>query len=291
MAADFVVRFWGVRGSIAASGPEFATVGGHTSCVEVRAGDEVIIFDAGTGIFPLAATLPTPIAAAIFVSHFHWDHIQGFPLFRPAYLPENAFTLYGPGDGPDGLEASLRRQMQAPNFPVPFDALRARLRFGAIRAGDEVTLGPVKVRAAALHHPQGCLGYRIAYGGASVVYATDTEQMDGLLDPALVEFARGADLLICDAQYSEQEYAGTAGPCRRGWGHTTVSEASRVARAAGVGRLALFHHDPSHDDRQVLAMLREARVLFPQTVAACEGMVVDLGAGSERAAVSYASAA
>ena len=288
--SDFSVRFWGVRGSIGASGPEFATVGGHTSCVEIRAGGQIILLDAGTGLFPLSCTLPKPVNATIFVSHFHWDHIQGFPLFHPAYVAGNSFTLYGPGDGPDGLEACLRRQMQPPHFPVALDALGAELSFRTIRSGDQVRLGDVTVRAAALHHPQGCFGYSIRSQGRRVVYATDTEQLGGALDPTLVEFARNADLFICDAQYSDEEYRGSVGPCRRGWGHSTVSEASRVARAAGVGRLVLFHHDPAHDDQRILALLSQAREIFPNTVAACEGLVIDLAVGEHAAGVTPAPA-
>ena len=284
MPNEFSVRFWGVRGSIAAGGPAFCAIGGNTSCVEVRAGNELIILDAGTGIYPLGQSLAPPVAATLFVSHFHWDHIQGFPMFRPAYTPGNRLTLYGRGDGPDGLEACLRRQMQPPSFPVPLDAMAAKLDFRSIRPGGEVRVGEARVRAAALHHPQGCLGFRISLAGRSIVYATDTEQMDGVLDPSLVEFARGADLLICDAQYTDDEYRGSCAPCRRGWGHSTVSEACRVARAASVDRLALFHHDPAHDDDKIEAMLCEARALFPNVVAAAEGMMIDVAAGKRHAA-------
>jgi phosphoribosyl 1,2-cyclic phosphodiesterase len=289
MAEEFLVRFWGVRGSIAASGPEFASVGGHTSCVELRVADQLIILDAGTGLFPLSKTLNDPVDATFFISHYHWDHIQGFPMFRPAYLPGNAFTLYGAGNGPYGLEATLRRQMQPPNFPVPLEALQAHLDIRGIRPGEEIPVGPVRVRAVALHHPQGCLGYRISFGGASVVYATDTEQMGGVLDPTLIDFARGADLFICDAQYTDDEYRGSCGPCRRGWGHTTVAEACRVARAADVRRLVLFHHDPSHEDAQIFSLLKEARSIFPNTLAACEQMVLDVGTHTDSRAAAWAA--
>lgn len=273
----FTVRFWGVRGSLPAGGPQFAAVGGNTSCVEVRVGDEVIILDAGSGLFPLGEALERPARATFFFSHYHWDHIQGFPLFRPAYEPENAFVLYGPG--PEGVESSLRRQMQAPNFPVPLDALRADLDFRVVEPGRRIRVGDAVVQAAVLNHPQGCLGYRIHCGGASVVYATDNEQLDGgRPNPRLLDLARDAQLLILDAQYTDDEYHGRCGPARGGWGHSTISDACRVAAAAGVEQLALFHHDPSHSDSEVFEMLDEARASFPNVIAACEGQSVDVRA-------------
>jgi phosphoribosyl 1,2-cyclic phosphodiesterase len=273
----FTVQFWGVRGSLATCGLDFAEVGGNTSCVEVRVGEEVIILDAGTGLRPLGQTLGHPTRATFFLTHYHWDHIQGFPFFRPAYLPENSFTLYGPGKNGDGLEAALRRQMQAPHFPVTLAALQARLDFRSIRAGDAVCVGAARVRAAALNHPQGCLGYRISYGGVSVAYATDTEHVAvGVGDPGTLELARGADVLIYDAQYTDDEYHGRSGPPHQGWGHSTVEEACRLARAAGVRQLVLFHHDPTHDDRFVDELIASARVLFPNVVAAREGLTMDL---------------
>jgi phosphoribosyl 1,2-cyclic phosphodiesterase len=277
---SFTVRFWGVRGSLPAAGPQFAGVGGNTSCVEVRAGDELIILDAGTGLFPLAESLTRPVRATFLFSHFHWDHIQGFPMFRPAYEPGNAFVLYGPGPG--GVESALRRQMQAPHFPVPLDALRADLDFRTIEPGQDIRVGAATVRAAMLNHPQGCLGYRISYGGTSVVYATDNEQLGGgLLNPSLIDVARDAQLLILDAQYTDDEYHGRCGPERHGWGHSTITEACRVATSAGVEQLALFHHDPSHTDDHISANLRKARSRFPNVIAACEGQSVDLRALEE----------
>ena len=186
----FTVRFWGVRGSVATAGPEFASVGGNTSCVEIRAGEEIVILDAGTGLFPLGQTLVTPTRATFLFSHVHWDHIQGFPLFRPAYQSGNRFTLYGPGDGELGVEAALHRQMQPPHFPVSLAAMQAELDFRSIRPGDEIQIGRVSVRTVALHHPQGCMGYRIGLGRHGIVYATDTEQLEGGLDPAIVSSGR-----------------------------------------------------------------------------------------------------
>jgi len=273
----FTVRFWGVRGSLATGGSSFADVGGNTSCVEVRVGDETIILDAGTGLLRLGEAWGAQARATFFVSHYHWDHIQGFPFFRPAYLPENNFTLYGPSTEGESLEAALVRQMKPPHFPVPLEAMRARLEFRTIQPGEEVAVGPARVRAAALNHPQGCLGYRISAGGWCVVYATDTEHLaPGVADPGTFELARGADLLIYDAQYTDDEYDGRNGLPRHGWGHSTVSEACRLARSAGVKQLALFHHDPSHDDRFVERLAAAARDLFPNVLVAREGLTVNL---------------
>jgi phosphoribosyl 1,2-cyclic phosphodiesterase len=278
------VRFWGVRGSVATGGPAFAEVGSNTSCVEVRAGRERIFLDAGTGLVQLGHTLAAPVTATILVSHFHWDHIQGFPLFQPAYDPRNSFVICGPGRGEDGVEAALRRQMERPHFPVPLEAMRAKLDFHPLDAGDQIRVGDATVQAALLNHPQPCFGYRISIGEVSVVYATDTEQLaDGELNPAVLELARGTDLLIYDAQYTEDEYCGRSGPCRIGWGHSTIAEACRIATAAGVKQLALFHHDPCHDDLYVAQLVRQAQASFPAAFAACEGMSVGLsGEESDR---------
>jgi phosphoribosyl 1,2-cyclic phosphodiesterase len=281
--SPFTVRFWGVRGSLAAGGPDFAAVGGNTTCIEVRAGGELIILDAGTGLFPLGQALSQPAKATLLLTHFHWDHIQGFPLFGPAYRPENAFTVYGPAERGADVKAVFSRQMEPPHFPVTLTSLRARIEFRSVRASEEFAIGPVRVRTVALNHPQSCLGYRISLGGASVVLATDTEpREDSAVDPAVVELARGADLLIHDAQYTEQEYDGRSGPPRKGWGHSTYDVACSVARAAGVKQLALFHHDPSHTDRYIERIVIGARALFPRSMLAREGMVLDVNSTGQR---------
>jgi phosphoribosyl 1,2-cyclic phosphodiesterase len=273
------VRFWGVRGSIAAAGPETAQVGGNTSCVEVRVGDTLVIFDAGTGLRRLGEALfaeaaGQPVAAHLLLSHLHWDHIQGFPFFGPAYVPGNAIRVYAPERcAPNGdVRAALDAQMRAPHFPVGLDAMRAELSFGAVAAGAEWTIGEVKVQAAAAKHPNGCLAYRVSAGGRSVVYATDTEHdASGRLDKQLLELARGADVLIYDAQYTVDEYAK-----KRGWGHSTAEEGARLAEAAGIGQLVLYHHDPTHDDWQIARIEAATRARFPNTVAAREGLTLTL---------------
>jgi len=270
------VRFWGVRGSVAAGGAGYAEVGGNTSCVAVRAGDELLVFDAGTGLRGLGAS-ENPRQASFFFSHLHWDHIQGFPFFGPAFVPGNRFTLHGPGKGAGRLLDALENQMRAPSFPVTLEAMGARLDFSEVKDGSRVAVGPATVTARALNHPGGCLGYRVERGGRAVVYATDFEPLDdGALDPVAVELARGADLLIADAQYTADEYAGRCGPCRKGWGHNAVEHATALAEAAGVKQLVLFHHDPSHDDASIDGLEAQARQAFSATRAAREGLVLEV---------------
>jgi phosphoribosyl 1,2-cyclic phosphodiesterase len=272
------VRFWGVRGSIATAGEHTARTGGNTSCVEVRAGNQLLILDAGTGLRALGAALAATgeaVDAKLLLSHFHWDHIQGFPFFGPAYAPSSKLAIYGPeraaarGD----VRAAMEAQMRAPHFPVGMEAMRASLSFHGLPSGATVSFGDLRVQAAAACHPNGCLAYRISHGGRSVVYATDTEHdsATGRLDAGLVALARGADVLIYDAQYTDEEYA-----TKRGWGHSTNTEGARLAQAAGVGQLVLFHHDPSHDDREIARIERETQQRFPSTIAAREGLEIAL---------------
>jgi phosphoribosyl 1,2-cyclic phosphodiesterase len=271
------ITFWGVRGSCAAAGPETAEVGGNTSCVEVRAGATRVILDAGTGLRALGATLTSPVDVSILFSHFHWDHIQGFPFFAPAYRPGNRVDLYGPErvTGRD-VRAALEAQMRPPHFPIGLDAMHAELGFFPLPAGARFQLGAFTVETAAANHPGGCLAYRLSSGGRSVVYATDTEHAVEP-DRHLVGLARGCDLLIYDAQYTRAEY-----PTKRGWGHSTPEEAVRLAEAAGAEQLVLFHHDPAHDDDAIRRMEADARALFPLTTAAREGLTILLAPRAAR---------
>ena len=220
----------------------------------------MIVLDCGTGLRGLGNALMAekkPVDADIFFSHMHWDHIQGFPFFTPAFVPGNTFRVYGQNKGDQSVRAVLEGQMTDPNFPVPLSIMRSNLSFHAIVAGDVVQSGPVTIRTMPLNHPGGCLGIRVEHGGAAFVYTTDTEHdaISGHLDADLVDFARGADALVYDSMYTEAEYRSG----KIGWGHSTYSEALRVARAADVRRLYLFHHDPAHDDDFLDARLAEVR--------------------------------
>ena len=271
------IRFWGVRGSIASPGPETAGVGGNTSTVEVRCGDTRIILDAGTGLRRLGDEM---VRAGdedvnLLLSHQHWDHIQGLPFFVPAYLPTTRMKVFGAAPGGCSLEDVLAHQMRAPVFPVRLDELPSWLGTRELRHGESFEIGEAVVRTAKLNHPGGVLGYRIEHAGQSVVYATDTEHYS-CVDPALLSLAADADVLIYDSQYTPEEYRGDDGPSKVGWGHSTFAAGARAADAAGVGEYVLFHHDPKRTDAQVEAIECRARQLFPNSVAAREGMVLDV---------------
>ncbi|MBL9044945.1 MAG: MBL fold metallo-hydrolase [Myxococcales bacterium] len=275
----FSVTFWGVRGSIAAPGPETALFGGNTSCVEVVCGTRRIILDSGTGMRLLGQHLlrehksgrATLADLSVFYSHLHWDHMQGLPFFAPLYSPASTLRLFGPKD----LERALRTQMGEPGFPVRLEDVPARLGFRELCEGMVVELAEdLVVTCARLNHPGGVLAYRVQYQDHAIVYATDTEHYS-VPDPKLVRLAAGADLLIYDAQYDDAEYSGEVGGVpRTGWGHSTFSEGIRVANAAGVGKLALFHHDPSHSDEYVAKIEAAAQRLRPGTWAAREGQTI-----------------
>jgi phosphoribosyl 1,2-cyclic phosphodiesterase len=277
------IRFWGVRGSIASPGPRTAGVGGNTSCVEVTTPDgDVLVLDAGTGIRALGDELVGRKVgqAYLLLSHLHWDHIQGLPFFLPAWLPSCRLDVVGAvsTSTPElSLKQSLEQQMQPPHFPVRLSDMGSHLAFRQIESGQVVKLGGATVTCKRLNHPGGVTGYRIEAGGRAIVYATDTEHY-GCPDPHLVALARGADVLVYDAMYTEDEYAGRKGPSKVGWGHSTWEAGCAVADAAGVDRLVLFHHDPSRSDAEVEAIERDASIRRPGTVAAREGLEVILPA-------------
>jgi len=269
------VRFWGVRGSIAVSDPRFARTGGNTTCVELSCQGERLILDGGTGLRALGEARRGPMSAMVLFSHVHWDHIQGVPFFGPAFHPASRLILAGATTAAGTLEDALRAQMQPPQFPVTLEALQARVVFREVEPGIPFRHGPFRVLPERGHHPDGVLSYRVEAGGRSVVFATDVEHA-GRLDETLVTLAAGADLLIHDAQYTPEEYAGQVGPSRAGWGHSTWIEAVAVARDCGARRLALFHHDPGRDDDALAVVEHRVRREFPEAFAAREGAVVGL---------------
>jgi phosphoribosyl 1,2-cyclic phosphodiesterase len=248
--------------------------------VEVRCGRHLIVFDAGTGIRPLGESLGDSrrVEADIFFSHVHWDHIQGFPFFLPAMREGNTLRLYGGRNVTATLEETLYGQMNYPNFPVIIGDLASDITFHDLREGEVITIGSgrdrMKVENAKLNHPNGVFSYRVDYRGHSVVYATDTEHY-AIPDPKLERLASGTDVLIYDAQFTPEQYAGEAGgPPRLGWGHSTMMEGARIARRTKAKKLVLFHHDPRQDDESVAEKERRAREVFRNTVAAREGLEI-----------------
>ena len=273
------ITFWGVRGSIPTPGPDTIAIGGNTSCVEVRAGKSLLVFDGGTGLRLLGKKLvkEMPITAHIFFSHVHWDHIQGFPFFDPAFVKGNTIHLYGGNNVSRTLEETLAGQMDHPSFPVHLTDMGAKMTFNDLAEGQVLQIDDVKISTARGNHPNGVWIYRVDHGGKSIVYATDTEHYKEL-DPALLKVAQGVDVLIYDSQYTPEEYtgsAGTGGP-KVGWGHSTFDEAAKLAQAAKAKKLVLFHHDPLQNDDQVRAKEKRAQALFPSSIAAYEGLTIDL---------------
>ena len=266
------VRFYGVRGSIAVSG---SRIGGNTACVEVTSQGHRLILDAGTGIRTLSEIMMKegpPQKATMFFSHLHWDHVQGFPFFTPAYLPTSELTMYGPGaNGAQALESTLSQQMRPPQFPVPLSTMRSKMTFGAALHGHTVEVGPFKVTPIDVPHPQGCLAYRVEADGHTFVYATDVELARDSLTSDVGRYLEGADALVLDAQYTPDEYSGKIGIPKKGWGHSTMVDAAQVAKQVGAKRLLLFHHDPAHNDDVVENMAEEARNHFFATEPAREG--------------------
>lgn len=271
------IRFWGVRGSIAAPGAATAQVGGNTSCVEIRCGAERIILDAGTGLRALGDQLLSEgdVKATLLLSHHHWDHIQGLPFFVPIYLPNTELDVIGPAAERCSMHEVLEHQMQSPVFPVRLDQVPSRLVTRDVHPGESFEVGACKVTAAKLNHPGGSMAYRIDYAGHSVVYATDTEHYS-CVDPTLCKLAAGADVLIYDSQYTPAEYCGLCGPSKVGWGHSTFEAGAALANRAGVGKYMLFHHDPKRTDEEVFDLERRARELFGESHAAKEGMEIVL---------------
>ena len=259
--SETLIHFWGVRGSIPTPGPLTMRYGGNTSCVEFRINGELIIIDAGSGIRALGTQLlkesaGQPITLTLLNTHTHWDHIQGFPFFAPAFIKGNRIRVIGRNSQPDGLKGVFERQMDGTRcFPVPFAALGADVEFETIdeESGLVFQIGSVKVEACPTNHPGGCLAYKFLTAHGKVVFLSDHET-GGPDEPLILEFIRDATLLIADAQYTDVEIVS-----RRGWGHGCIKEVVDLACRAGVKQLCLFHHDPTHGDDTLDTLLLEAK--------------------------------
>ena len=293
------VRFWGVRGSIASPGPDTVRYGGNTPCVAVTRAGRQLILDAGTGLRALGVALQARSRGQaqsidLLISHTHWDHIQGFPFFVPAYMPANQIRVYGPRSADKPLEKVQRGQMDPEYFPVALGDMAAQIQVHEYR-GESFDIAGFRVTAAYLNHPGATLGYRLEDAGLVITYATDTEPyrrhlpatspsaqaaefaLD--LDRELVELARNADLMIADSQYFPDEY-----PRKMGWGHTCYTDAVEIALQAGVRHLVLFSHDPMHSDDMVDAKLAHCRRIVEE-----RGSDMRVTAASERESVYIAA--
>lgn len=269
--AELLVRFWGVRGSIATSGPETVRYGGNTSCIEVLCGGRRIIFDAGTGLRKLGKAMMKEQGGDvdIFLSHTHLDHIVGVPFFVPFHLRTFDCRIWAGHLLPDRtLKSVLGDMMQAPLFPIPPETFRGNVEFKDFECGDDVTPADgITLRTAPLNHPNGATGYRLEFAGRSICYVTDTEHFPDGRDETIVDLVRDSDVMIYDATYSDEEYKNFAG-----FGHSTWEEGARIAQAANVKTYAVFHHDPSHDDAFMDQVGKEVAEMWPGSVVCYEGM-------------------
>jgi phosphoribosyl 1,2-cyclic phosphodiesterase len=274
------IRLWGVRGSTPTPEPRNSRYGGNTSCLEVRLADNtLIILDCGSGMRGLGKSLQEEfgeqaIQASLFLTHFHWDHIQGIPFFLPLYRRGNNFLFHSVLRTGSGLKDAIEGQMANPYFPVNMGVMGGTRHFSNLD-GSPISLQGATLRTASLNHPQGCVGYRIEADGGVFVLATDTEPGPPVHDRALRDLARNADVLVYDAQYTPQQMAAE----KKGWGHSCWLEGVRIAQECSVKNLILFHHDPDRDDTQVDAIVVNARKEFPKTWGANEGLTISLPEG------------
>lgn len=272
-ASNFFVRFWGVRGSIATPGAATVGYGGNTSCLEIRCGDRLLIFDGGTGMRPLGAHLDAlgPVDADVYFTHTHVDHIQGLPFFSSAYKRANQLRFWAGHLKPDyTLKQVLSEMMMEPLFPVPLSIFGANISFNDFETGATLTPGPgIRLRTAPLNHPNRATAYRVEYAGKSICYVTDTEHVPGKPDQNVLGLIDQADLVIYDSTYTDQEF-----PKFVGWGHSTWQEGVRLCDRAKAGRLIVFHHDPQHDDGFMDRVAAEAAAARPGTVVAREGLIL-----------------
>lgn len=268
------LRFWGVRGSIPTPETNRLRYGGNTTCLQIGSPGEkeAVIIDCGSGIRALGDELIERQVSHIHIllSHFHWDHLQGLPSFAPLFQPGVEIVFYA-NRSAERTRSLLDILLADPFFPLPFAEVGSKTRFLHIECGKPFQAGSLRVQAFALFHPQGAIGFRMESDGQVLVHASDHEHGNPEIDAGLTRAAQNADLLVMDAQYTPEEYAGKVG-----WGHSSYAHAAQAAQSAGVGRLMLFHHDPAHNDLFLDGMLADAKRLFPSTEMASEGKVPEI---------------
>ena len=279
------IKFWGVRGSIPVPGPSTIGYGGNTTCVEIRTNGDIIILDAGSGIRELGLDLEkefgsAPINLTLLLTHTHWDHIQGLPFFLPAYKAKNSIRVLGYEGARAGLATILAAQMEVPFFPVSWRDLPGTIKIQELKKM-EFSIGKVRVRSRFVNHPGVCAGYRLFTKEGSIAFLPDNEPFEPLklklaardgIHPhkaraqavvqrsKLVEFLKDTDVLILDAQYTDEKYQEHIG-----WGHGALSRVVSLALEARAKKLFLFHHDPAHDDHKIDEMLERARFLVVES--------------------------
>jgi phosphoribosyl 1,2-cyclic phosphodiesterase len=271
------IKFWGVRGSTPTPEQRNARYGGNTPCIEVRlANNTLLVLDCGSGMRPLGKSLlrefgDRPISGYVFLTHFHWDHIQGIPFFLPLYRKGNTFLFHSVKRKGSELQATIEGQMTNPYFPVDMEAMGSTRHFLNLEERP-ININGAIIRSAPLNHPQGCVAYRIEADGAVFVLATDTEPGSREHDLSVREIARDADLLVYDSQYTPEQLRRD----KKGWGHSCWQEGVRIARECGVKALALFHHDPDGDDIFLDSLVEGARSEFSNAFGSQEGLELEL---------------
>lgn len=273
----YVLKFWGVRGSMPVAEPDMSRYGGNTPALEISDNSNTrVVFDAGTGICAMAGSLPDPGEQGyqfhIFFTHYHLDHILGLPFFRPLYDTRNTFTFYGHGYQGMTVKGLVESVMGPPLFPINIADAGASLKFVEL-VGQEVQIEDMRITTSTLAHPQGVTAFRVE-AGLSLVVATDYERGDAISDRALDELAAGCDVLIHDAQYTPEERNGFY----KGWGHSSWRQAAEAADRAGAQQLILVSHDPGRTDDQVDALVALAQSEFPSAIGAYEGLEIGLSA-------------
>ena len=273
----YKLRFWGARGTVPTPAAGMIGYGGNTSCLAIELDEaEHLILDCGTGVRLLGHALAQRGAGPsrrfhVFFSHYHFDHVEGLPLFQPLYDPTSRFTFYGFDTCGRSMREVLESLIRPPYFPVTLADVPGRVDYVSVD-GSPRLVRDISISSLPLNHPDGCRAFRLQHGRRSIVYATDHEHGLPEVDRLLVDFARGADHLIYDATYTPSEYE----ELRRGWGHSTWYAAVQAALAAGVGNLVLFHHHPEHVDHQLEELLRVTRQEFLETQLAREGLELAL---------------